>query len=309
MLRLPDGPARALSGFALIVTLIGLTPAEASAQETPAPQPVLDSAPRAVGFQKDAVIRGHLENGTPEDVVSLQRRRAYTGWKTVSRKTVGEDLEVRYRRTDLTRTTRFRLVWNDPVSDVRTISDVARVQVRSKLRFSTSPRHQFQGRRVSFSGRLFPVAPGRKVLIQRKVDGAWRSIKSVAVNDGRFSGSFEVNRKGFRRIRARFGGDEFSTRKRDSAHVTVYDKDLATWYGPGFYGNRTACGKTLTTETLGVAHRSLPCGTKVNLLYQGRTITVSVIDRGPYTSADWDLTQETAERLGFSGKDTVGTTR
>ncbi len=85
---------------------------------------------------------------------------------------------------------------------------------------------------------------------------------------------------------------------------------MATWYGPGFYGNSTACGKTLTTETLGVAHRSLPCGAKVSILYHGRSITVSVIDRGPYSgSANWDLTQETAERLGFSGTDEIGVTR
>ena len=42
------------------------------------------------------------------------------------------------------------------------------------------------------------------------------------------------------------------------------------------------------------------------MLYQGRTIVVKVIDRGPYSHADWDLTQETAERLGFTGTDTIG---
>ena len=42
------------------------------------------------------------------------------------------------------------------------------------------------------------------------------------------------------------------------------------------------------------------------ILYQGRTITVPVIDRGPYGSADWDLTEETADRLRFEGTDTIG---
>src|SRR5215471_7928543 len=37
----------------------------------------------------------------------------------------------------------------------------------------------------------------------------------------------------------------------------------ATWYGPGLYGNKTACGETLLPNTIGVAHRSLPCGTTV----------------------------------------------
>src|SRR6266545_2545909 len=40
---------------------------------------------------------------------------------------------------------------------------------------------------------------------------------------------------------------------------------LASWYGPGFYGNRTACGQLYTPEILGVAHLTLPCGTLLTL--------------------------------------------
>src|SRR5947208_2000480 len=57
---------------------------------------------------------------------------------------------------------------------------------------------------------------------------------------------------------------------------------LATWFGPGFYGQRTACGQTLTPAVVGVANRTLPCGTLVRFGYKGRTATVPVIDRGPY---------------------------
>jgi rare lipoprotein A (peptidoglycan hydrolase) len=55
-----------------------------------------------------------------------------------------------------------------------------------------------------------------------------------------------------------------------------------SWYGPGFYGRRTACGQALTKSLLGVAHRSLPCGTLVTFRHGGRTLTVPVVDRGPY---------------------------
>jgi hypothetical protein len=89
--------------------------------------------------------------------------------------------------------------------------------------------------------------------------------------------------------------------------VTVYRPAPATWYGPGFFGHQTACGQTLREDTLGVAHRTLPCGTKVALFYGGRTQVVEVIDRGPFSNgADWDLTQATAESLGMSASDTVG---
>jgi rare lipoprotein A len=79
---------------------------------------------------------------------------------------------------------------------------------------------------------------------------------------------------------------------------TVYK--AATWYGPGFWGKQTACGTTLTPTTLGVAHRKLPCGTQVTFSYAGRSVTATVIDRGPFRRGyAWDLTKKTAKRVGF----------
>lgn len=76
----------------------------------------------------------------------------------------------------------------------------------------------------------------------------------------------------------------------------------ATWYGPGFYGSRTACGQVLRPETIGVAHRTLPCGTAVKLFYGGRFVVARVIDRGPYTRGNaFDLTNGTRQALGFEG--------
>ena len=76
----------------------------------------------------------------------------------------------------------------------------------------------------------------------------------------------------------------------------------STWYGPGFYGNKTACGQRLTYSTVGVAHRRLPCGTKVAFRHRGRTLVAEVIDRGPFVRGImWDLTGAAARGLGFSG--------
>lgn len=81
----------------------------------------------------------------------------------------------------------------------------------------------------------------------------------------------------------------------------VHKVALATWFGPGFYGQTTACGQTLTPAVVGVANRTLPCGTLVKVSYRGRGLTVPVIDRGPYghNGADWDLTTEAAHSLGI----------
>jgi rare lipoprotein A len=89
-----------------------------------------------------------------------------------------------------------------------------------------------------------------------------------------------------------------SARARAKIHRTA----IATWFGPGFYGKQTACGQTLTPSVIGVANRTLPCGTLVRVTYNGRTLTVPVLDRGPYGNigADWDLTGGAAQALGVS---------
>jgi rare lipoprotein A (peptidoglycan hydrolase) len=76
---------------------------------------------------------------------------------------------------------------------------------------------------------------------------------------------------------------------------------IATWFGPGFYGKQTACGQTLTPAVVGVANRTLPCGTLVSVTYDGHSLTVPVLDRGPYSHhASWDLTAGAAQALGIT---------
>ena len=68
------------------------------------------------------------------------------------------------------------------------------------------------------------------------------------------------------------------------------------------YGQPVACGGVESPPELGVANKTLPCGTMVTFLYNGRAIRVPVIDRGPYIAGrEWDLTGATAEALKFPG--------
>jgi hypothetical protein len=85
----------------------------------------------------------------------------------------------------------------------------------------------------------------------------------------------------------------------------VHKAAIATWFGPGFYGQKTACGQVLTPAVVGVANRTLRCGTLVKVSYRERRLVVPVIDRGPYAhnGADWDLTTGAAQALGI--EDTV----
>ncbi len=68
------------------------------------------------------------------------------------------------------------------------------------------------------------------------------------------------------------------------------------------YGLGLACGGVLARNQLGVAHKTAPCGTMITFTYAGRSLTVPVIDRGPYiVGREWDLTGATAAALAFPG--------
>jgi rare lipoprotein A len=68
------------------------------------------------------------------------------------------------------------------------------------------------------------------------------------------------------------------------------------------YERPLACGGVLGRDQQGVAHKTLPCGTEVTIEYRGRTVTVPVIDRGPYVDGrEFDLAGATANALGFGG--------
>jgi rare lipoprotein A (peptidoglycan hydrolase) len=77
----------------------------------------------------------------------------------------------------------------------------------------------------------------------------------------------------------------------------------ASWYGgPTMWGRSTACGQTLRPHTLGVANKTLPCGTTVKFVYHGHALVTRVIDRGPYVKGRaFDLTKAASEALGFRG--------
>lgn len=81
---------------------------------------------------------------------------------------------------------------------------------------------------------------------------------------------------------------------------------LASWYGPGLYGNSFACGGRLHPRSRGVAHKTLPCGTRVTLKHGGHLVVTRVVDRGPYVGGRmWDLTPGTKADLGFGSTGTV----
>jgi rare lipoprotein A len=134
-------------------------------------------------------------------------------------------------------------------------------------------------------------------------------LSAAAAADGSFAISWRADRTGRLTLRVVAAGLASTSAVTATPQVTlsVYTQVLASWYGPGLYGNRTACGEKLTTSIVGIADRTLPCGTAVTLRYNGRTLTLPVIDRGPYAnSATLDLTDAAAQELGITETVDVG---
>ena len=177
---------------------------------------------------------------------------------------------------------------------------------------ATAPagRHAMLGNPVRFTGK---ARPGTKVAVQLLESGAWQTVATaVADKHGRYVARWRSrpHRRLHAALRARRRARASAPRpSRIRCKVTIYKPAVATWYGSGWYGRKTACGQTLSRKLMGVAHKTLPCGTKVSFLYAGRPITVPVVDRGPYGAGiSWDLTTAAADALGFlaTGKGTVG---
>lgn len=164
------------------------------------------------------------------------------------------------------------------------------------------------GRTLPFRG---TTAPGARIAIQRlDPEVGWRTVTTATADTrGAYVARWRTDHIGVFSVRAVRAG---TARVRASGgpsplRVTVYKPAVATWYGPGLFGQRTACGQTLSHTLVGVAHRGLPCGRLVAILYRGRTLVAPVVDRGPFTNgASWDLTYAAAQALGFETTDSIG---
>ena len=285
----------------VVVAIAATSQSLVYAGEDAPPVPVIDERPRVVDYLSEATVSGRVRNGDPARTVHLQRQRAgRDGWRSVGSATLGRDLAVTFSLNDLRESAIYRLRHGQQRSETR------RINVKPRLTLNTSPDHVMSGNRMVLRGVLYPKVRGRTASLQWKVDGVWRTIERVWEGDGDYRVSLTAPAPGHRRVRITFAGDARNGWARRGERTHTYERSLATWYGPGFYGNHTACGPVLTRDSIGVAHRVLPCGTKVEILYRGRTVTVPVIDRGPYGDSNWDLTERTAEKINFSGKEYIG---
>ncbi|CAN5217622.1 hypothetical protein BH24ACT23_BH24ACT23_01180 [soil metagenome] len=298
------------------VVMIGSTPTLAA--ETGTRDATL-SGKGKVRFGDRVTLRGKFPDSPRTEVRILRRTAKDEELKPVASTTTNDmgvwSARVKPRKTAIWRA---RLVEAEAAPEDGSVaaaaaptadreSNARRIRVKSVTNVRPAKRHTVVGHNVKLKGRVLPAGSKRRV----KVEVGSRTIRTRTNRRGRFAVRWNPSSTGDYKVKAR------AKRNRDAAgsgdrggRVTAYRYAHASWYGPGFYGNRTACGQTLTSSTRGVAHKSLPCGTKLRLRYRSRTVTVRVIDRGPYVAGrEFDLTRATKDDLGFGSTGTILSSR
>jgi rare lipoprotein A len=305
MLAIPTCAAAYLASQALAAPAQMAAPARAA----------LQTNPRSihVSYGDRLVLRGTATTSDSGHTVVLQfARRGQSDWRQMGSTTVGAGGRFRLagtltrsgvvRAVDASTGTLTPFVARGTRGRTAPASSAVPVDVTARVHVPSRQIAVLGGQAIRVQGKLLPARAGRRVTLQAHRAGRWQTLSSARTGGaGRFVLRYAAGTVGQDRIRVGFWGDGLNGRSTAPAgQITVYRLAGASWYNDG--GN-TACG---FHATYGVANRTLPCGTKVAIRYNGRSVTATVDDRGPFVGGrDWDLNQNTAAALGFGGVGTV----
>ncbi len=265
---------------------------------------------RTLRYGDPVVVSGRVRAARDGRDVVLEHRTTRGTWLTVARG-VTRDRGVFRLRAVVPRSGLLRV--SAPSVGAASASSPALVSVsrerglRVAARVSVTRRQATvrTGSAARWTGRVRPGVAGRLVVLQRRSGGRWVTIAHTRTRRG---GSYAVRYRprssfsGAVRVRAS-GTVTLAAGSHRAGRLAALRPALASWYGGG---GTMACGAQLTASTMGVAHKSLPCGTMVTIRYAGRQVRVPVTDRGPFIGArEWDLTPAVRSRLGFQGVGTI----
>jgi rare lipoprotein A len=303
---------------ALSTFILAAAPGAAGAQIPGTTIVTMRVADHLLVYGQQADVRGRIVPAAAGRVVTLQLERAAGVWQTLAQAQTGGRGGFRLRAV-MPASGAVRVVTDDAqarAAGAGAPPPAASYPARIAVAADVVPRRRhlnvLAGARAVLHGAIRPAAAGRRVLLQRRTRRGWTTLARSRTGP---AGGFRLRKRlgsplsALVRVRVAGGGGLVTSRE-GVGRLNVFRRALASWYGPGFYGGSLACGGRLGWGTLGVAHKTLPCGTPLTLRYGRRMVRVRVIDRGPYAGGrEFDLTGATKQRLGFGGVGTVLVTR
>lgn len=314
-MRLPDRAARATMALGALTTLTLMTgpagPAHAAtAHAAPAATVTAAVADRSLNYGQRVVVRGRVAAARPGIAVALEHRGRRGAWSVVARGVTGARGAYRLL-APLTRSGLIRVTVPTAGSASaggaapQTASRERGIRVTAAVAVTARERVVRAGRLMRLSGRVRPGTSGRIVVLERRAGRGWRRLARTRTRaGGRWTVRLRPRSSFSSRVRVRTAGTPAVAGGRARAgRLSVLRPALASWYGEG---QRLACGGSLTPGMMGVAHKSLPCGTMVTIRFRGRQVRVPVVDRGPYAGGrEFDLGPGVRSALGFDGVGTV----
>jgi len=291
-----------------MLTVAGVAIAAPEVGEDPPPR--ISAAKADVRYGTHVVLRGVVPSadggaagsaGTGERARIEFRQAGQSSWRSVA--TAQLDGSGRYRlRLRARHSGAYRVVSADDA-----VSQGQRVRVTARVRARITRAHIRADKAAVVRGRVRPG--GERRAIRVRIGGT--AVRTTTNGSGRFDVRRRMGKPGRYRVRVRAAGNRSAAGAGTRAgRATVYRAAAATWYGPGLYGNRLACGGRLAPSTIGVAHKTFPCGSRLTLRVGKRSMRVRVIDRGPFVAGrEFDLTAATKRRLGFGSVGTVWSSR
>lgn len=299
-------PAAAAAGaLGITVPSAAAAPAANRTLNSPAIQAAVKDTSLHAG--QPVVVTGRLASGQTGAPVRLEQRVAGSQrWATLRDATTGPSgrfaLRAHPRHSGLVRVVQPGVAQAAVKTAAPAASAQRRVAVGARLVTHGVRRNVTAGHRALVRGAVAGGGKGRTVALQLRGRRHWYTVdRDRTDGKGRFRLKQRLTSASSSAARLRFAGDKRNaTATKSIGRLRGFRSADASWYGPGLYGNALGCGGTLTAGTIGVAHKTLPCGTKLTLRYHGHTVHARVVDRGPFVAGrEFDLTSATAAKLHF----------
>jgi peptidoglycan lytic transglycosylase len=281
-------------------------------------QPAMRLADASIRYGQTAVVSGSVGVENARRTVALEFSSERTGWRVIKTASATADGDFRFR-APLRHTGHLRVALGEvsairagdgPVATSAARSASQRVTVSAHIPVPYRKLDVLAGHTAVVRGTVQPWRAGRLVRLEVLRGKRWRAVDHDRTDGrGRYALSHVPRSTGSRHTRVTFPGDAANGRAvRRIGTLHAYRGALASRYD--LYGGALACGGSLGYHSLVVAHKTLPCGTKVRVRYRGRVVTATVRDRGPYAGGrEYDLAGAVARRLGFNGVGTIWVTR